>query len=97
MESSLQNLPAGALAERLDRGRVTPMMSARKRRAGIYRLQCVARLRRIACEQEDRLWDRMPAVGREFGSPDFERLMQEDHQLQRGAFDPALRAALERR
>lgn len=85
------------MAERLNRGRVTQMMSARKRRAGIYRLQCVARVRRFACEQEDRLWDRMPAVGREFGSPDFERLMEEDHQLQRGVFDPAIRAALERR
>jgi hypothetical protein len=36
--------------------------------------------------QEDRLWDRMPAVGREFGSPDFERLMAEDHRDKAGVF-----------
>lgn len=27
---------------------------------------------------EDRAWDSMPAVGREFGSPDYERLMAQD-------------------
>lgn len=27
---------------------------------------------------EDRLWDQMPPVGREFGSPDFDRLMGVD-------------------
>jgi hypothetical protein len=37
------------------------------------------------------LGDRMPAVGREFGSPDFERLMAEDHRLGQGVFAPALR------
>ncbi len=29
---------------------------------------------------EDRDWDNMAPVGREFGSPDFERLMQEDYE-----------------
>jgi hypothetical protein len=32
----------------------------------------------------------MPAVGREFGSPDFERLMEEDRRNRTGLFDPAL-------
>jgi hypothetical protein len=41
--------------------------------------------------RELRLWDRMPPVGREFGSPDFERLMEEDHRNRVGVFDPALR------
>jgi hypothetical protein len=41
------------------------------------------------------LGDHMPAVGREFGSPDFERLMAEDHRLCHGVFDPALREGLE--
>ncbi|MBI3346955.1 MAG: hypothetical protein HY020_07055 [Burkholderiales bacterium] len=40
---------------------------------------------------EDKLWDRMTAVGREFGSPDFERLMEEDSRLGVGVFDPAFR------
>jgi hypothetical protein len=39
--------------------------------------------------EEDRLWDRMPAVGREFGSPDFERLMAEDHRDKAGVFGPS--------
>lgn len=33
---------------------------------------------RMDWELEDQLRNRMPAVGREFGSPDFERLMDED-------------------
>jgi hypothetical protein len=32
---------------------------------------------------EDRDWDNMAPVGREFGSPDFERLMQEDYERMR--------------
>ena len=28
--------------------------------------------------EEERAWDNMPAVGREFGSPDYERLMEQD-------------------
>jgi hypothetical protein len=30
----------------------------------------------------------MAPVGREFGSPDFERLMAEDHRSASGVFDP---------
>lgn len=37
---------------------------------------------------EDRAWDRMAPVGREFGSPDYERLMQEDFDRQEGIFAP---------
>jgi hypothetical protein len=38
---------------------------------------------------EDREWDSMPAVGREFGSPDFERLMEED--FLNGVFAPEVK------
>ena len=51
------------------------------------------RLRRLENALEDRMWDRMPPVGREFGSPDFEPLMEEDYRLGRGGFDPAVRQA----
>lgn len=40
---------------------------------------------------EDRLWDRMPPVGREFGSPDFDRLMEENFQAGVGVFAPEIR------
>jgi hypothetical protein len=46
---------------------------------------------------EDRQWDSMPAVGREFGSPDFDQLMEEDYRQGRGVFDPALAAAVGKR
>lgn len=63
------------------------MTSLRKRKLAVSR----ALLRRNWLNPlEDRLWDRMPAVGREFGSPDFERLMEEDHRAGVGVFDPAL-------
>jgi addiction module HigA family antidote len=48
-------------------------------------------LARVTEAQELRLWDRMPPVGREFGSPDFERLMEEDFRKQVGVFEPALK------
>lgn len=66
-------------------------MSIRKRRARIYRTHLVSLRRRVAAASEDQIWDQMPAVGREFGSPDFERLMEDDHRLGRGAFDPEVR------
>lgn len=37
---------------------------------------------------EFQLWDRMAPVGREFGSPDFERLMEEDLKNLEGVFAP---------
>jgi len=71
------------------------MTSLRKQRTKIQRAQLAIsrRLRDTAHEAE--LADRMPAVGREFGSPDFERLMAEDNRLSQGVFDPALREELE--
>jgi hypothetical protein len=55
------------------------MTSPRKQRARLNRIFRVMRRRRLDCELEDQMWNRMPAVGREFGSPDFERLMEDDH------------------
>ena len=51
------------------------MTSLRKRKVAISRLLLRQRAR---FAREVRLWDRMPAVGREFGGSDFERLMDED-------------------
>ena len=67
------------------------MTSPRKQRARIH--QAHQATASPADVRQDQLWDRMPAVGREFGSPDFERLMEEDHRLRRGVFDPAVRQA----
>jgi len=64
------------------------MASLRKNRLKINRLM---RDRRFDADLEDRQWDRMPAVGREFGSPDFERLMAEDYRNGGGVFDPGLK------
>ena len=60
------------------------MTSLRKRKAAI----CRALRGRSTLEYQ--IWDRMRPVGREFGSPDFERLMEDDHRNGRGVFDPAL-------
>ncbi|TXI22788.1 MAG: hypothetical protein E6Q67_05655 [Roseateles sp.] len=69
------------------------MTSLRKQRARIHRVHRDLIARRMASTLEDQLWDRMPAVGREFGSPDFDRLMEEDYRLGRGVFDTAVRQA----
>ena len=69
------------------------MTSLRRQRARIHRIHQEALRRRMAGMLEDQLWDQMPAVGREFGSPDFDRLMEEDYRLGRGVFDPAVRRA----
>lgn len=66
------------------------MTSNRERRARAQRKQ-----RRVNCQQlerspEDVQWDRMTPVGREFGSPVFERLMEEDQRNGVGVFDPAM-------
>lgn len=37
-------------------------------------------------------WLTPAAIGREFGSPDFARLMKEDQQRGTGVFDPALKS-----
>lgn len=64
--------------------------SQRKRRTRLNRRTDVMAKRRALFEIEARAWDRMQAVGREFGSPDFDRLMEEDFQRSKGVFDPAL-------
>lgn len=67
------------------------MTSLRRRKAAV----CLAIFqRKVQCSLEDRLWDQMPEAGREFGSPDFERLMDEDYRNRVGVFDPALVASL---
>lgn len=73
------------------------MTSLRKRRAKIHRIQLVTRRRRVIGLLEDQMWDQMPAIGREFGSPDFERLMEEDYRLGRGVFDSAVLQAFQTR
>ncbi|ABM94160.1 hypothetical protein Mpe_B0194 (plasmid) [Methylibium petroleiphilum PM1] len=89
-------LPAPARpAHRVPRKQERPrgarwLTSLRKRKAAI----CRTILRRVALGSlEDRLWDQMQPVRREFGSPNFERLMEEDYRARVGAFDPALAAA----
>ncbi|MFG6489608.1 hypothetical protein ACG04R_23230 [Roseateles sp. BYS78W] len=69
------------------------MTSLRKQRTRIHRILRKTLRRRMDGMIEDRLWDQMPAVGREFGSPDFDRLMEEDYRLGHGVFDPAVRRA----
>ncbi len=69
------------------------MTSFRKRRTRIRLIHQKTLRRRCGRGLEDQMWDQMPAVGREFGSPDFDQLMEEDHQLGRGVFDPAVRQA----
>jgi hypothetical protein len=64
--------------------------SVRKQRTRVQRMQ-LARCRLRVCVFEADFLDRIPAVGREFGSPDFERLMEEDYRLGQGVFDPSVR------
>ncbi len=71
------------------------MTSLRKQRIKVQRMQKAMCRRRRDTAHAAELGGRMPAVGREFGSPDFERLMAEDHRLARGVFDPALREGAE--
>lgn len=64
------------------------MTSQRKRKKANVRrslLRCRQQFERFCRE-----WDLMPPVGREFGSPDFERLMDEDYRRRQGVFDPHL-------
>lgn len=71
------------------------MTSLRKRRIRVHRLHQAVLCARLESILEDEWWDRMAPVGREFGSPDFERLMAEDSRLGRGVFDPAVRWSFE--
>ena len=63
------------------------MTSLRKRKAAISRALIG---RSMHSRFQDRVWNQMRSVGREFGSPDFERLMDEDHRNGVGIFDPVL-------
>jgi len=63
------------------------MTSLRERKSKSMR--ALRRGRWLAAEREARLWDQMPQVGREFGSLDFDRLMEEDYRSGVGVFDPA--------
>lgn len=63
------------------------MMSLRKHRT---RVNSLMRNRPTAAAPDAEEWDRMAPIGREFGSPDFERLMEEDRRNGVGVFDPAL-------
>ncbi len=70
------------------------MKSMRRRKS--YLMRYVLK-RHLLAAWEDRLWDRMPAVGREFGSPDFDRLMGEDYCDGVVVFDRALIPTRDRR
>lgn len=71
----------------------TSMTSLRKRKP----IVCQAiRTRNRLSRLEDLAWDQIPAVGREFGSPDFDRLMEEDFRDQTGVFDPNLKSLFPR-
>jgi hypothetical protein len=64
-------------------------MSARRNKIRVSRL-FHARLhgKFIWRSAEDIEWDRIAPVGVEFGSPDYERLMQEDFDKREGIFAP---------
>ena len=64
----------------------------RKRRTNFNTRTGVLLRQSLVNSLEHEMWDRIPAVGREFGSPDFERLMDEDYRSGSGVFDPALKA-----
>ena len=66
------------------------MPSQRKRRSQVNTHMNLQR--KTAFDQELRLWDEMPPIGREFGSPDFERLMDDDRRAGVGVFDPTLKS-----
>ena len=62
------------------------MTTQRKRKRAAIRL---LRGRRWDSKCKDLLWDRTASVGRVFGSPDLERLMEEDFRVGTGVFDNA--------
>lgn len=55
-------------------------MSIRRNKRRIYRHLQQRLIAIVHFEAEMSAWDQIVPVGREFGSPDFERLMQEDVQ-----------------
>lgn len=64
------------------------MTSSRRRKAHILAVLFDGRRRELDVLRE---WDSMAPVGREFGSPDFEQLMEADRRAGVGVFDPALK------
>lgn len=62
------------------------MHSMRHRRRQSCRPHTMWRQQRARLEME--AWDRTSAVGREFGSPDFDRLMEKDCRDRAGVFNP---------
>ena len=62
------------------------MMTSMRRRKKVVDAATRAALSRAA--DEDRWWDEMRPVGREFGSPDFDRLMEKDARNGVGMFEP---------
>lgn len=67
------------------------MTSMRKRKVAICR-QMLAPW--ACCAQEDLLWDRVPPIGSEFGSPDFGCLMEEDSDSRNGVCEPLLQESI---
>lgn len=63
------------------------MASARKQKARICQVLLQRNQRR---RLEALAWDQMAPVGREFGSPDFDRLLEHDYRTGAGVFDPKL-------
>lgn len=66
------------------------MTPLRKRKVAIYQAMLERNLHR---RLEHLALDQMAPVGREFGSPDFDRLREADFRDQVGVFDPALRGS----
>lgn len=64
-------------------------MSARSNKnrvSGLFYGRFHGRFRWMSADEQ--LWESAAPVGREFGSPDYERLMREDLEDQTGVFDP---------
>lgn len=69
------------------------MVPLRRREAAICRELLDRNLHR---RLEDLAWDQMAPVGREFGSLDFDQLMEEDFRNRAGVFDSKLKGLLRR-
>lgn len=67
------------------------MTSARRRKSHIVAVLSDGRRRELEVLKD---WDSMAPVGREFGSPDFEQLMDADWRAGVGVFEPALNEVL---
>lgn len=63
------------------------MTTTRERKAAAC---CAVFRRNLNGSLEDLTWDQMAPVGRDFGNPDFDRLVEEDFRNRAGVFDPSL-------